>query len=151
MLSNMLKLSKSTLPSPVAVKNVPLSTVLGIAKSLELTEIEIALWSLHVDFAKWELQRFQLCDCILFAAVVAKQQLCGDAETLKSCFYKVFALDPSLVKKYQDWNFEYPIRLTFSSAQINLQFSMLRNVMVCDTASLSRSCRPERAISTMAR
>eukprot|EP00826_Nyctotherus_ovalis_P055300 TRINITY_DN7330_c0_g2_i2.p1 TRINITY_DN7330_c0_g2~~TRINITY_DN7330_c0_g2_i2.p1 ORF type:complete len:141 (+),score=11.25 TRINITY_DN7330_c0_g2_i2:211-633(+) len=138
----MLKLSKT-------IKNMPLSIVLSIAKSLELTEIEIALWSLHIEFAKWELQQFQLCDCILFAAVVAKQQLCGDPKLLKSCFYRVFALDPSLVKKYQDWSFKYPIRLTFSAAQINLQFSMLRNVMIYDTVSPNRNCKPKRAISTM--
>jgi len=126
----MLKVSKSiTLKINVDIKKVPLPVLLSIARSLQLNEMEIALWSLHVDFSKWDLKHFQVYDCLLFSAILAKQQLCNDLNTLNACLYRIFALDPFSVKKYQDWCFEYPIKLSFSAAQINFQFSILRNVV----------------------
>ena len=105
-----------------------LPDLIRICKRLHLNEMEIALWSLHIDIAKWDLQRFQLHQCLLFSAFTAKEQLCDDPEVASSYRDKIFSRDPSMCSNYSQWRSEYPIRPTFSSAQINLQFSLLRNV-----------------------
>ncbi len=128
-LKNMVETSK-TLDHSKALTFLP--NLIKVCKLLHLNELEITLWSLHIDISKWDLQKFQLSQCLLFSAIIAKEQLCDDPVVLVSYRDKIFAGDPSMSKTYSEWRSEYPIRPTFSSAQLNLQFTALRNVLLCD-------------------
>ena len=98
-----------------------------------MNEFEVTLWSLHINISNWDLERFLLYDCLLFSALVSKHQLEID-ERMNNTYYNNLLLkdlindDPLLKEKYEEWNSEYPINPKFDAAQINHQFSSLRNV-----------------------
>lgn len=104
-----------------------LPTLIKICKDLNLNEMEIALWSLHIESSKWNLEIFKLTDCLLFSAIIAKQQLSIDP---KIAGMYILNLDMPTLNNYQKWNLEYPIRPNFDAPYINFQFSLLRNVRI---------------------
>lgn len=110
-------------------KQKNLQDLIDICKQLHMNEIEIALWSLHIDFSKWDLGIFQLKHCLLFTALKAKEQLSSNDlffEALKNDALK----EISLSNYFDLWNREYPIWANFTAEQINLQYENLRHVFL---------------------
>eukprot|EP00826_Nyctotherus_ovalis_P042643 TRINITY_DN4413_c0_g1_i10.p1 TRINITY_DN4413_c0_g1~~TRINITY_DN4413_c0_g1_i10.p1 ORF type:complete len:281 (-),score=15.39 TRINITY_DN4413_c0_g1_i10:123-965(-) len=122
-LKNMILLSKSMSEYK---EGLLLSCLIKVCKSLHLTEMEVALWSLCIESLKWNSNFLQLQDHLLFSAIEAKEQLLIDPTMIQWYHMSLVNSDAALAKRYEDWNARNAMKPCFTPIEINNRYSVLR-------------------------